>query len=137
LGLAAALGCGDSKGRLQVTGSVKFPDGTIPQGPASGYVQFNVDDTGSPDARGASGAIDKETGEFVLYTEKPGDGAYPGKYKVTLAVSSTYPPRPNGASSLVPLEYTQVDTTPLSVEIDSSHRRFDFEVPKREAKKGR
>ena len=64
-------------------------------------------------AKGASGAINANTGEFTLYTVKPGDGAFPGKYKVTVMLDGSYPPKPNGASSLVPTEYTSPDTTPL------------------------
>jgi hypothetical protein len=136
LALSAGLGCGDAEGRLQVTGSVKHPDGTVPKGPASGYVYFNLEpDPATPQARSATGVIDKETGEFELYTEKPGDGAFPGKYKVTLRINSVYPPRQDGSSSVVPLEYTQVETTPLSAEIDAGHRRFDFTVPKRGSSK--
>lgn len=129
--MIAAVGCGESKGRLQVTGTVKHPDGSVPQGPASGYVDFTPEDMSAPNARAATGAINKETGEFTLYTEKPGDGAAPGKYKVTLRINSIYPPKPEGASSVVPLEYLKVETTPLSAEVDAAHTNFPFEVPKR------
>jgi hypothetical protein len=130
--LAGCLGCGDAEGKLNVTGSVKHPDGSVPKGLGPGYVSFVPEDTNAPGARGASGAIDATTGEFTLFTQKPGDGAFPGKYKVTLKIDTSYPPKPGGASSVVPLEYLNPETTPLSAEISSSKRRFDFEVPKRE-----
>jgi hypothetical protein len=130
LGLAAA--CGDSEGRLQVTGTVKHPDGSIPQGLGPAYVRFEPEDRSNQNARSAAGTIDRETGEFSLFTVKPGDGALPGKYKVIFMIDTSYPPKPGGASSVVPVEYLSAETTPLSAEISSSQRHFDFEVPKRE-----
>jgi hypothetical protein len=129
---SALVGCGKSDGKLSVTGSVKFPDGSIPKGQASGYVEFAPTDGGTT-ARGANGVIDKETGEFVLTTMQPGDGIAPGEYTVTLRVNANYPPRPDGSSSVVPLEYTNASSTPLSAKVDAEHTRFDFEVPKRGA----
>jgi hypothetical protein len=126
------LGCGASDGRLQVTGSVKFDDGTPAKGATAAVVRFEPEDPNAPNARAATGYVDGETGEFSLYSVKPGDGANPGKYKVTLIVNSMYPPRPAGV--MVPEEYTSAATTPLTEEISSSKRRFEFTVPKRKSK---
>ncbi len=117
---------------LPVTGSVKFEDGSIPKGQASGYVEF-APAGGTAASKGATGIIDKETGEFELYTTKPGDGVLPGSYTVTLRVNSKYPPNPDGSSSVVPLEYTTSEKSPLTAEVDASHTRFDFKIPKRGA----
>ncbi len=133
--LAVTAGCPDSQGLVNVTGSVKYPDGTVPKGLGTSYVSFVPEDLNAPKARGASGIIDPETGEFELYTVKPGDGATPGKYRVTLKIDTAYPPKPNGASSLVPPEYNNPEKTPLTAEISSSQKRFDFEVPKKGAAK--
>lgn len=126
----ALVGCGD-EGKIQVTGVIKHPDGSVAKTPAPGYISFVPEDINAPGAKGASGAINANTGEFTLYTVKPGDGAFAGKYKVTVMLDGSYPPKPNGASSLVPSEYTSPDTTPLSAEISSSNRHFEFEVPKK------
>jgi hypothetical protein len=123
-------GCGN-EGKVNVTGVIKHPDGSVAKTPAPGYISFVPEDINAPGAKGASGAINANTGEFTLYTVKPGDGAFPGKYKVTVMLDGSYPPKPNGASSLVPTEYTSPDTTPLSAEISSSNRHFEFEVPKK------
>jgi hypothetical protein len=132
--LAALTGCGDPEGRVQVTGSVKFEDGTIPKGATQGTIRFEPEDASIPNIRPGQGMIDPQTGEYSLWTIKPGDGAYPGKYKVTIRVDTTYPPKPNYAGIIVPLEYLAPDTTPLSAEINGQ-RRFDFTVPRRDPKK--
>ena len=130
--LLVLSGCG-SEGKVNVTGVIKHPDGSVAKTPAPGYISFVPEDINAPGAKGASGAINANTGEFTLYTVKPGDGAFPGKYKVTVMLDGSYPPKPNGASSLVPTEYTSPDTTPLTAEISSSKRHFEFEVPKKAA----
>ncbi|MFO0897509.1 MAG: hypothetical protein U0836_08810 [Pirellulales bacterium] len=130
--LSTLPGCGKSEGMLPVTGSVKFEDGSVPKGEASGYVEF-APVAGTAASKGATGIIDKETGEFELYTTKPGDGVLPGSYSVTLRVNATYPPKQDGSSSVVPLEYTTSEKTPLTAEVDAGHTRFDFKIPKRGA----
>jgi hypothetical protein len=127
------VGCGKSDGRMQVTGTLKYEDGTVPKGASPAVVRFEPEDPNAPNVRPATGYPNAETGEFELYCVKPGDGAYPGKYKVTLMVNSLYPPRPNGI--MVPQEYTNVETTPLSYEISSANHHFDLKVPKRDPKK--
>jgi hypothetical protein len=128
--MLSGVGCG-SESKIMVTGVVKHPDGTVSKTPSPGYISFVPEDLYAPGAKGASGAINANTGEFALYTVKPGDGAFPGKYKVTIMLDGSYPPKPNGASSLVPPEYTSPDTTPLTAEVSSSKKYFEFEVPKR------
>jgi len=134
---AAAAGCGDSTGRVSVTGSIKHPDGSIPKGLGTSYVGFVPESVHDPKARGGSGWIEAETGAFSIYTDKPGDGVLPGKYRVTLKIDTSYPPKENGASSVVPTEYLDPEKTPLVAEVSSSQRHFDFEVPKRQAKKAK
>jgi hypothetical protein len=116
---------------LQVTGTVKHPDGSVPKSEASGHVQFSPEDGSVPNARGGQAIFDKETGEFALYTERPGDGILPGKYKVTFRINKDYPPAPDGSSSVIPLDYTQIETTPMSEVIDADHTRLELTVPKR------
>ena len=137
LSIAGALivlpGCGKSDGRLQVTGTVKYEDGTVPKGATSGVVRFDPEDPNLPNVRPAMGYINGETGEFELYSVKPGDGATPGSYKVSLIINRDYPPKPQG--SLVPLDYASAESTPLIKQIDSANRHFDLVVPKRDPKK--
>lgn len=128
-------GCGSSDGRMQVTGTLKYEDGTVPKGATAPVVRFEPEDPNQPNMRPAMGYVDAETGAFDLYCVKPGDGAYPGKYKVVVRVDTTYPPKPNNVGIATPLEYLSAETTPLSAEISSSNRHFDFTVPKRDPKK--
>lgn len=71
--LLLTLGCGS--GRVKVTGSVTFDDGT----PLTvGIVVFSGPSTE------ASGELDAK-GRYTLGEFKPGDGVMPGKYKVFIA----------------------------------------------------
>lgn len=89
----------------------------------------------------ASGRTD-EAGKFILTTVRPCDGAYPGKYKVTVAKQTEYVdgiPRDEyvaekkrdgkgevkfekskiSTENLLPDKYADVETTPLEVEIST------------------
>jgi len=132
--LACLAGCGNSDGRLKVTGSLKYEDGSVPKGATPAVLRFEPEDPNQPNVRPATGYVNAETGEFDLYCIKPGDGAYPGKYKVVVRVDNSYPPKPNNASIATPLEYLNAESTPLSAEISSANRHFEFKVPKRSAK---
>ena len=89
----------------------------------------------------ASGRTD-EAGRFILTTVRPCDGAYPGKYKVTVAKQTEYVdgiPRDEyvaekkrdgkgevkfekskiSTENLLPDKYADVETTPLEVEIST------------------
>ncbi len=120
---------------MKVTGSLKYEDGTVPKGATPPVVRFEPEDPNAPNIQPAIGYVAAETGEFELYCVKPGDGAFPGKYKVVVRVDTTYPPKPNNVGIATPLEYLSAETTPLSAEISSSNRRFDLKVPKRDPKK--
>lgn len=66
----ATIGCG----KAQVTGHVYFNDGKSPL--TCGVVNFT---NGQIICKGE---IDRETGEYRMRTQKPGDGVPPGTYKV-------------------------------------------------------
>jgi len=73
--LLSPLGCGSKL--APVTGQVVFPDKTPL---TSGVVIFDPAD-GNPYA--AQGQIQRD-GKFKLGTTRPGEGAHPGKYKVSI-----------------------------------------------------
>lgn len=116
--LVACLGCG---GRSQVTGTVKFSDGT----PLTyGTVNFASADTL------CKGQIEKD-GTFRMRTFKPGDGVPPGTYKVyitdTLSFGETKGSTTTGsgdeavqvniigqANNTVPPEYSNPDQSPFA-----------------------
>lgn len=80
----------------------------------------------------ATGTTD-EQGQFTLMTSKPGDGAMPGSYRVSIkAVPDTTPPMPGfpGAeqpdpASPIPAKYGDPATSGLSGNVDAS-RKNDF-----------
>src|SRR5262245_16588694 len=74
--LAGAAGC--SGGRQPVRGRVTYPDGTpVTEGNVIGQMGEGVTSVT------VQGEI-KSDGTFSWGTERPGDGAPPGKYKVTV-----------------------------------------------------
>src|SRR5437870_3173961 len=72
--LVATSGCGS--GRYRVSGTVTYEDGSpLEEGTVAGEATIN----GRPVA--VQGNVQKN-GSFVWGTERPGDGAFPGKYRV-------------------------------------------------------
>ena len=76
-GLLVASGCSDDGlgKRYPVSGTVTYNGKPLEKG------QINFLPT-APDGRSASGDI--QAGEYSLTTQTPGDGALPGKYRVTI-----------------------------------------------------
>ncbi len=125
LAVVTLVGCGGSdSGTVKVSGTVKFSDGTVPAGEVA-IVRFEPATPG-PKAKAASGDI-KPDGTFVLTTMMPGDGAYPGEYKVTFSVFDKYaPPR----KELVEASFTKPDTTKHTASVKKNGDKFDFIVEK-------
>ena len=121
---ALLSGCGDSKPYLPVTGTVKFADGKVPQGEISS-ITFQPKTSGL-DTKGAQGTIEPD-GSFQLHSERPGDGAKPGKYTVTLHVIVGYP----NSKSVIPLKYTNPRDSPLTAEVKiDGENHFEFTLEK-------
>ena len=128
LGLLLAAGCGESHVEVvPAGGTVKFSDGTVPQGEVA-IVNFTpVSKDKKSVNKGASGSIQPD-GTFKLTTVEPGDGAIPGKYKAIVVVFKTY----QGQESLVPGKYTNARTTPFEVTVESpGTNEFTFTLDKR------
>lgn len=118
----AFAGCGGGILHVPVTGTVKFKDGSVPQGVIAS-ITFQPT-SGGTDVKGASGSIEKD-GSFELRTVEPGDGARPGDYAVTLHVMDAYP----RGKSVVAEAFTKVNTTPLKVTVKADEdNHFDFVV---------
>lgn len=117
-------GCEDRMDLHQVTGTVKFEDGTVPVGEMSmiTFVPMN-----SMEGKGASSNIEKD-GTFKLWTLIPGDGgALAGEYRVTLSVTKGYP----NLQHLVAKQYTDLSETPLTATVQAGEKNhFDFVVDK-------
>jgi len=84
--------------------------------------------------RFASGVTDAE-GHFSLSTAKPGDGAAPGDYTVTLGeyYPPDHPPKPPPGGGFLPSrfpnKYADPGTSPLTVKVERGQKNeFQFEV---------
>ena len=126
IGLSALLasvlclaGCGPSVGATyKVTGTVKFSDGTPL---TKGTVLF------TSDKHSATGPI-QEDGTYSLTTLKPGDGAPPGDYKVTLGgdAAGTYPDN----KPLVDPKFLGTTTSGLTASVKNQKLQYDITVEK-------
>lgn len=116
-----ATGCGGGKGLVPVSGSVKYSDGTAPNG-LDNIATVTFQSVG--DGEGATGDLD-ENGNFRLTTDDPYDGAYPGEYKVTVVVMEGYPDGKHATAE----EYRNFDSTPLTATVKASgENKFDFTI---------
>lgn len=119
-------GCGGQNDTYRVTGKVVFPDGTAL---TQGKVIFNpVSDSEGRDAE----AIIQPDGSFTLGTSKPGDGAFPGAYRVAIHVARP----PKGSEDRTPPidpRYRSSSTSGLEAEVKPHHNnRFTFTVERPE-----
>ncbi len=140
-GLVLIAGCGDDFGlgkRYPVSGKVTYKDQPLEKGQIS-FIPVDPKET-----RAAGGTI--ENGRFSLTTATPGDGALPGKYKVTIRsedvdtskVIDTIKKHGGGgrqgeiaqaaakAKNLVPARYKLPETSDLEVTVEAKSNTFDF-----------
>ena len=127
--LAATAGCSKSPFELvKVSGSVKYTDGTIPEG-AVRVVRFEplADAEGNVSPRAAAGYLEPD-GTFQLATLRPRDGAIPGEYKPVLLFWKS----PTTRESVVPQAYGKAATTPLpTLSVRSGEaNHFDLAIEK-------
>ena len=121
--IGATVGCGTSQPIAKVRGKVNLKDSTLQ---SAGIRMVRLEPTADTNAsirKGASGTIN-EDGSFELYTRRPGDGVYQGKYAVTFAIY-------RGAMdqrSLIPKKYTSATTTPYQVVVDHNRDDLNFEI---------
>ncbi|MCS7305939.1 MAG: hypothetical protein NZ602_12640 [Thermoguttaceae bacterium] len=119
---------------VPVRGTVRFTDGSIPQGEVA-TVYFEPIGIGTQATqlgpgvfrKTAFGTIDPKDGSFQLTTVNPGDGAIAGKYKVIFDIRKTYM---DPTSFLVPEKYTRSESTPFEVTVEPGCGPFQFELEK-------
>jgi hypothetical protein len=139
LGLLAILGCGDDglAKRYAVSGRVTFKGTPV----SSGTITFVPED--SKAGRTATAVI--TDGSYKLTTLTPGDGAFPGKYQVSVvardADTSEVAKAPNSlrrikqiaaanlkARSILPEKYATPSTSGLTREVLAQSNQIDFEL---------
>lgn len=107
------VGCGGS-GLVSVKGKVTYNDKPV----TSGTITFAAEDKAS-----AYGEIMPD-GSYELMTEKPGDGATPGAYRVFVVAmqdqADLLPEERNPLPApMVPNKYTSLATTDLTADVES------------------
>ena len=110
--IASAIGC-DSSNLVVVTGKVTYENKPV----ASGTISFVSADNAS-----AYGDLQPD-GSYSLKTDKPGDGAAPGTYKVIVVAMQDQAgllpelksPTP---APTVPFKYTSLATTDLTAKVE-------------------
>lgn len=140
-GLLLASGCGGDDGigtRYQVRGTVTYKGEPLSQG----NITFQAT---SPDGRSAGGEV--QDGAYTLTTKDDGDGALPGKYRVSIVAKDvdfseveatskkqggTLPSKKDigkafqKAKRLVPAKYESPGTSGLEAEVKEQSNTIDF-----------
>jgi hypothetical protein len=121
---ALAAGCGDSRGRVPVTGTVTFDGKPL----ESGNIRFGGD-------QGAAGAGSIVNGKFSLSETASQDGVLPGKYEVLIAswIEERGSVRKDGSFSpgitRIPLIYLDPAKSGLTAEVKAGEsNQFTFEL---------
>ncbi|MDR1141802.1 MAG: carboxypeptidase-like regulatory domain-containing protein [Planctomycetaceae bacterium] len=119
--ISLTFGCGS--GKVKLSGHVTFSDDQSPL--EKGVVIF---ENGTYAARGA---IDTN-GKYIIGSESQRDGLPPGTYKVYITDSEhIIPAVPPAFPKLEPVihkKYTNAVSTPLSLEVNTSTKKFDIQV---------
>ena len=122
--LSFALGCSGG-GFAPVRGKLVYPDGSPVTDMKNAQVVF--EGVGA-DGRGysAAGTIDGE-GKFTLTSERPGDGAVPGKNKVLVAPYVPDPERP--PPKILDPKFERFETSGLEADVKpGGGNEFTFTV---------
>jgi hypothetical protein len=122
--MVALAGCGP-KETYQVGGRVQYVDGSPITG-AVRVIRFQPTDDSSATIRKAASADIAADGTYTLFTRRPGDGVFRGKYAVTFSVLT----QPLGGKSMIHDYYTDSRSTPFTVEVDEDKTDLDFELEK-------
>ncbi|HZW33938.1 MAG TPA: hypothetical protein VFF52_24660 [Isosphaeraceae bacterium] len=137
-GVLALIGCGQDDGigtRYPVSGTITYKAEPVKKG----TITFTPQEQGG---RAASGDISE--GAYRLTTQSPGDGALPGKYRVSIiakepdegALAKTKG-RPNQADvvksylrakDMIPKKYQLADTSGLTAEVKGQSNDLSFEL---------
>ena len=126
LAVCAFAGCGDSRDTVQVSGRVHYKGGAPLDG-AARFIRFQPTDESPAKIRKAASAEIAPDGTFELYTRKPGDGVFPGRYAVNFTVFTSY----TNGKSLIDPKYESAETTPYIVDVTEDMSDLVYELEKR------
>ncbi|HEV3121015.1 MAG TPA: hypothetical protein VGY53_03895 [Isosphaeraceae bacterium] len=124
--LLAVGGCGEDekktlRRRYPVSGKVTYKGNPL----ESGEISFHPDGAGG---KPATGTI--TDGSYSLTTLTPGDGAYPGNYKVVITPKLTLPVKGKTAkpSPAIPQKYGLDTSSGLTAEVQPQTNNISFEL---------
>jgi hypothetical protein len=120
--LLTLAGCGTNH-PYPVRGQLLYEDGQ----PIKELDGFTVSFSSQELAKGARGNLDAE-GRFQLTTQRPDDGAFPGKYKVIVTQPHINVERRETHPPVVDLEYEDPAKTPLEATVESKDNDFTFKL---------
>ena len=143
IGFLVLAGCADDTGlekRYPVSGTVTYKDQPLEKG----EISFIPADANSKTQRPATGTI--VNGKYTLSTATSGDGAFPGKYKVSVRsqeidksqVEATIKKFGGGgrqdqiakatakAKNLIPEKYLSSEMSGLEADVKATSNTFDF-----------
>jgi hypothetical protein len=121
--IVGIAGCDRGRATAQVRGKVLYKDGSAPEGGVRAIRFEPADDTTAKIRKAAAGQIERD-GAFELFTRKPGDGVFLGKYVVTFTVWRG----PRDPVSLIDEKYTSASTTPYAVTVEHDMDNLFFEI---------
>ena len=131
---AGLVGCGGEPGLVTVTGKVTYKGQPV----AKGQIYFTPE-KGS--ARAAESPLDA-SGTYRLGTFDVGDGAYPGRYQVSIVSRGEDKEKPAGKKAkavmdedmqgtgepLIPKKYFSPETSRLNADVPEGGGAFDFDL---------
>jgi hypothetical protein len=118
---AALPGCGGGS-VYPVRGQIRYREGDPARDLAGGTVEFQSEEA----TKSARGPIDAD-GRFELSTEKPGDGALPGKHKVLIVPPEGDSPEARRKHSLDP-KYSRYETSGLEATVEEKTNEITLTV---------
>jgi hypothetical protein len=116
-------GCGQGDAVAQVRGKIVFKSGTMPPAGVRMVRLEPAADSPAVIRKGATGSINDD-GTFEVYTRRPGDGVYLGKYDVTF----TFLKSPTDQEQMLAAKYTLSKTTPYHLTVDRDIDELEFEL---------
>jgi hypothetical protein len=116
-------GCQRGPTMYQVSGKVKFKDGSAPKAPVCLVNFIPLKDGKGEGRRNATGPIGPD-GSFTMYTRVGGDGVFPGDYAVVFNVANN----PMAPVSILDPKYTDASTPPYKLSVDRNLNDLVFTI---------
>jgi hypothetical protein len=115
-----SAGCGKGGASVVPVSGQVLVDGEPLATGVAGYIQVVP-----TDGRPATGTIDPQTGRFSLTTTQKDDGCIRGTHKVVVIMQQMVGQE---SESLIPVKYTELEMTDLSVTIDGPTDTLTIEL---------